>query len=111
MIYSLPTWAGIVVLIIVLCLIFKEVLVRMTSGQRGRSVVFDSPFIDLDVTPVSEGDRVVYAYYLDGRYTAHVVNNLKRSIIDLEADSKEELEEKVASTFRTWSVAGQKHNI
>ena len=69
-----------------------------------------SPFIDLNVQPVSEGDTVRYACNLDGRYIALVENKKKHVRMDLEAETKEELEEKVRSFFKAWSIQGRKRS-
>jgi hypothetical protein len=85
-------------------------LVRsILSPSRGRTKIqFVTPFIELDVKPVSEGDKVRYAYHLDGKYTALIENRRKKARLDIEADSEEELARKVQDTFRAWSVVGKK---
>jgi len=44
----------------------------------------------------------------DGRYTAHIENKRKKAKLDIEADSQEELTQKVADTFRAWAITGKK---
>ena len=76
-----------------------------TGRQR---LAVGSPFVDLDVAPVSEGDTVCYAYKSGERYTALVENRQKQAKLSLEADSREELVKLVESTFKAWSIAGKK---
>lgn len=85
----------------------KSVARSLFSPSHG-DFRFPSPFIELDVTPMSEGDRVVYAYFLHGRYSAHIENKRKKATFDFEADTKEELERQVQDTFRAWAVTGKK---
>lgn len=77
------------------------------SGGRTR-IHFASPFIVLDVKPVSEGDKVRYAYHLDGKYTALIENKRKKARLDIVAASEKELTEKVQDTFRAWAIVGKK---
>ncbi len=81
-------------------------LPKLFEGKK--KYEFVTPFLELNVEPVSEGDRVRYAYVLDGRYTAHIENKRKKAKLDIEADSQEELEQKVADTFRAWAITGKK---
>ena len=67
-----------------------------------------TPFLKLNVEPVSEGDRISYAYVMGGRYTAHIENRRKKAKLDIEADSQEELEKKATDTFRSWAIKGRK---
>ena len=78
-----------------------------STASRGK-VVAASPFIELVVPLVSEGDEVSFAYMQDGRYTAHIENKRKKAKLDIEADSQEELTQKVADTFRAWAITGKK---
>jgi hypothetical protein len=81
------------------------------SRNRKVKVVFDGPFIELDVNPVSEGDEIRYAYKLDNRYVANVRNKKKHANLDLEANSEEELRRKVQETFKAWSLGGKKREL
>lgn len=78
------------------------------SPKTSKSYMIDSPFLKLDVEPVSEGDVVAYAFKDKGRYTAHLENKRKQAKLDIEADSMEELRGKVESTFKAWAVVGRK---
>ena len=99
-------WFFIAVLIVFL---FREGIRKMTGGNSGKAKIeYSTPFIELDVKPVSEGDRVTYAYCLEGKFTAHIENERKHAKLDLEADSREELEKKVQDTFKAWAVVGKK---
>ena len=69
---------------------------------------FKTPFSDLNVKPVSEGDRVAYAYFLNGKHTALIENKRKKAKLELKADTKEELERMVQATFKVWAIAGKK---
>ena len=86
----------------------KSVARGLFSARDKGSVRFTSPFIQLDVSPVSEGDRVVYAFFLNGEYTAHIENRKKKARLDYKAGTKEELERQVQDTFRAWAVTGKK---
>ena len=77
------------------------------SGGKVR-IQFASPFIEPNVKPVSEGDKVRYAYHLDGKYTALIENRRKKARLDIEADSEEELARKVQDTFKAWAFTGKK---
>ena len=79
---------------------------RTRATQRRRRI--EPPFLDLDIKPVSEGDEIHYAYKLDGRYTAYIQNRCKRAKLEITANSKEELKEKIEDTFRAWAVTGHK---
>ena len=81
-------------------------LPKLFEGKKKYELV--TPFLELNVEPVSEGDSVSYAFVLDGRYTAHIENKRKKAKLDIEADSQEELEQKVADTFRVWAITGKK---
>lgn len=85
-------------------------LTRIGTGETaGSGATAASPFIELDVKPVSEGDEVRYAYHTaDDKYIALVENRLKKARLDIEAGSEEELRSKVADTFRAWAVVGRK---
>ena len=67
-----------------------------------------SPFPKIDVKPVSEGDRICYALFLNGKYSAHIENKRKKAQLVLEADSELELQRKIEETFRAWAVTGRK---
>lgn len=113
MFYILSPEAGTVlglILIALLAYMFLKAFFRKPAGSgRGiRSIAAGSPFLELDVTPVSEGDEVCHAYRLDGRYAARIENRHKNARLDVEAGSKEELERMVQDAFRAWSVSGRK---
>lgn len=109
MLYLFPPEFGLFIAAILIVFIFREGIHKMASGYGGKAKIeYSSPFIELNVKPVSEGDRVAYAYNLEGKYTAHIENESKRAKFDLEADSKEELEKKVQNTFKAWAIVGKK---
>jgi hypothetical protein len=78
------------------------------SPKTSKSYIVNSPFLNLDVEPVSDGDVVAYAFKDKGHYTAHVENKHKQAKLDIEADSMEELRGKVESTFKAWAIVGKK---
>ncbi len=86
----------------------KSVARGLFSTRAKGNVSIANPFIELDVKPVSEGDRVSYAYLLNGRYTAHIENKRKKAKLDFKTDTKEELERMVQDTFRAWAITGKK---
>lgn len=109
MFYLFPPEFGLFIAAILIVFLFREGIHKMTGGYNGKAKIeYGSPFIELNVKPVSEGDRVAYVYSLEGKYTAHIENERKHAKLDLEAKSKEELEKKVQDTFRAWSVTGKK---
>ena len=69
---------------------------------------YEKPFLELSVQPVSEGDTVRHAYKHKGKYMAWIENRRKKNRLDIEAESKEELERKVQDTFRAWAITGKK---
>lgn len=85
----------------------KSVVKGVLAGDP-KQIHIDSPFLDIDVPAVSEGDRVVYAYERNGRFEAHIKNDRKHAKLDLEADSKEELAQMISDTFRAWAITGHK---
>ena len=93
-------------LLAVLPFLFLKGVSGMFKSRRG--IAFQSPFIELDVKPVSEGDEIRYAYKLDSRYHATVRNKRKHAKLDLEADSIEELRAMIESTFKAWPIVGKK---
>ena len=78
------------------------------STEHHGNIHFKAPFTDLDVKPVSDGDRVVYAYFLKGKYTALIENKRKKAKLEFKAGTKENLESMVQDTFRAWAIAGKK---
>lgn len=94
------------VLLVVLPFIFAKGVFGVFKPKQ--KIVFETPFLELDVKPVSEGDEISYAYKLDSRYHALVCNKRKHAKLDLEADSEEELRKKIESTFKAWSIVGKK---
>lgn len=106
----LPPEAG-VFLALVLIVIFIRMLFQgkgSNSTSRGVKIQFDTPFLELDVQPVSEGDTIHYAFELEGKYTACIENKKKHTKLHLEAATKKELEKKIEDAFRAWAVKGRK---
>ncbi len=81
---------------------------KSINSSRGAKIKFASPFLDLDVQPVSEGDKVLFAYECEGRYISHIENKKKRAKLEVEATSKGELEKKIEDAFRAWAITGKK---
>lgn len=105
MFYLFPPEFGFCIVAVLIVFLIKEGIHKMTDGYSGNArIEYSSPFIEQDVKPVSEGDRVAYAFYLEEKYTACIENEGKHAKLDLEADSKEELEKK----FMAWAVVGKK---
>lgn len=95
--------------VVILGWFMREALRKLPRGGTDKiNLESASPFLDLDVKPVSEGDEVWMAREEEGRYKATVRNKRKKTCLDLEADSKEELECKVQDTFRAWAITGKK---
>lgn len=85
-----------------------------TPHRSSNTKLFDkedykSPFVDIDVKPVSSGDEIVYALRKDeGGCEAVVVNKNKRCRLKIEADCPYNLKKKIQETFNAWAVTGKK---
>lgn len=70
-----------------------------------------SPFVDVEVKPVSSGDEVVYALRKDeGGCVAVVENKNKRCRLKIESDCPYNLRKKIQETFKAWAITGKKEN-
>jgi hypothetical protein len=109
MLSFLPPEAGAFLALVLIVILVRMLLQRKGSNStRGTKIRFASPFLELDVQPVSENDEICYAYEHEGRYIAHIENKKKHAKLDLDAASKKELEKMVEDTFRAWAIVGKK---
>ena len=87
----------------------KAVTHRLFSPIDGRvGDQYTSPFIDLDVKPVSDGDKIIYTSYRKGKYIALIANRRKKTMLEIESVSKEDLAREVQGTFKAWAITGRK---
>lgn len=86
----------------------KSVTRSLLSPSEGSMIRTPSPYIELDVKPVSEGDEVILASCRNGKYKASIANRRKKAMLEIEAGTRQELERKVQDTFRAWAIVGRK---
>lgn len=72
---------------------------------------YRSPFVDIEVKPVSDGDEIVYAIRKkEGGCVAAVENKNKRCKLYIEADCPYNLRKKIQETFKAWAMTGKKES-
>lgn len=111
MFYSFPSWLGVLVFLAILVYFLYHGAKRLfgnLASTPSRPLTDRLGILQLDVTPVSDGDEVFFASREKGKFKATIRNRRKHAELDIEAASKKELEQKVNDTFRAWAVTGKK---
>lgn len=81
------------------------------GGKRRRSQSYSlegfppvpSPFLKLDVEPVSPGDEIRFCVHANDKYMASVKNRIKGKSDILIAPTQDEIKKMVEQTFKSWA--------